>query len=489
MVLNRRKIRDLQSKVRGVAELKTRYGTAVKLPKGLWRMTAELVEAEVGLPWVSEGRVEVGKETVNYPGKLDSEEGDFDVRVLLFNGPAVATRFYQYKASIILARREGRDQLYGGAHDPSIDGEATDHETLVKTAVRHLKQQSGLDLSSIPPASWVRFATFEQKKEDPEEQIPTTTVVLLPLLWNHPGTYIVSRVQQEIEEEIVKKVKKEVEEEVEVEVDVERELPGQEGEMDEDRKTEIVKEIQTKIEKKIVEEDVTTTNVVVKYWGCPYSMIVADGLRNPPASWELAFVVELLAEWIIQEAGTIITSALQDHRSAKLVQQERKRKREEYKEALETRKKAKKESRAQALKDKFEEMEARWKDEDEGKTDEELQECKAEREQEKEAVTKEMQEQWAAEDLAEVPEPSVDDEPMDDTAVNEDALAAFSIFDANLSTYGASPSEYISNTRLQELLQSCVNTPTSPATVMELIKSAADGQAQLKYRTLTDVTA
>eukprot|EP01061_Rhynchopus_euleeides_P030329 TRINITY_DN50418_c0_g1_i1.p1 TRINITY_DN50418_c0_g1~~TRINITY_DN50418_c0_g1_i1.p1 ORF type:complete len:505 (+),score=216.87 TRINITY_DN50418_c0_g1_i1:42-1556(+) len=435
-------------------------------------------------------------------GELDAENG-VDVRVVLLNLSKVPSRFTKFWCKMIVTSTTKTAAtsigLYGGNHNAAKDGEDTSSlQTLVNTAVRHLKAQCGLDFSALPLSCWKRFATYHQKSNPSASPVAPTTVQLIPFYWEHMSEPAdVTALSYRTTTTVVKTVKKTVEETIEKEVEVEREAPDQEGVTEDEKVMEKVKEIQTEtVEKEVeVEEEEEQEEVITPSY--PMEISVHAMSRKKRDSTPTGYASDFLADWISFRYGARIASAITKLNGKRQEILDKKRKREEAVVSAKRRKQEKQADRKSSLEQRLADMQQAWKEDDEGKTHDELKEALSQRAQEKKDVQAEFEKQWAEEDANDT-EMAVPEEPEEVAAkpptdgevdIDQKLLQAASVFDPAVQSLGSLPSETMSTDVLRRIVASFgpVRCDSAVTTFMEdtLDKDALQRQS-FKYRSLTD---
>eukprot|EP00667_Euglena_gracilis_P003664 EG_transcript_3674 len=149
---------------------------------------------------------------------------------------------------------------YGGEWSPKDGADPTKDLALVKAAVRHTREQCGLDLSRCK--KWIKFTETQYRRKSGAID---HTVIFVPDVWTafpdaeekvEVGKAVLKR-----EEEIEEEVEEEVEEEIEKEVEEDGEV-GEDGEVKKEKR--IVKEVVKKTVKKKVKATKEVEKVALK---------------------------------------------------------------------------------------------------------------------------------------------------------------------------------------------------------------------------------
>ncbi|KAJ9462430.1 hypothetical protein DIPPA_09473 [Diplonema papillatum] len=480
------------TKDRPLAELNVRYANR-RFSPDLYKVTADFVdESESLLPFKCPDNIGTNTEEPadeEKPLIEDSDKGEIPdasvgplvvVQVLLLKLPVVHTRFLFSKLELLTASKNNRSHFYGGPVTAADGSTASAHKSLVNAAVRYLKGQAQLDLSSLAPSQWTRFATFHAKPAQ-------TTVYLIPRLWEADADNLVARTVYHKEVITHKKnVTTEYEEEEEVEEEVLQEVEG--GTVEEAQK---VKVMVKKPVKKTKQEVIETQEVLIKTWAIPeYATLEQTKVKD--FSWQLKLIASLIIECYWRHAAGLIRVALASAREKSQKVMERKRKREEEAAEKEARKKARTQYRDDVLRLRVNVLEDKWKTDDEGLTQEDIEGAKPGRVKEKEQLKTELQEQWKKEDEEEAATDESKDENMDGAdavkvaTIDESLLTACSIFDSGIyaSGYGALPSEEM-HTGILKALLTCTSRQSRHA-IEEIIKGTF-AATKFGYRVLTDV--
>ena len=310
----------------------------------------------------------VGDELVT-SGEVDPEAG-VDVRVVLMNFSKVPTRFTTFWAKLVMCsgtRNGAVTAFYGGNHIADDGDDVTSMQTLVNTAVRHLKAQSGLDLSDLPLSCWHKVATYHQRSNPARDPVAPTTIHLIPFYWEAgtdsldvaPVEYVKRTVN-------VKTTKKTIQEEVEEEYEVEQEAPDQEGVTEDEKVMEKVKKVRTKTVSREVEEEEeeeVLSNVPLFY---PVEASLHAVSKKKRDASIAGYTADFISDWISFRAAAEVARALEGLQGKKQEVADRKRKREEVIEVNKRRKKEVLDSRDAELATKIAEMQSAWKEDDEG---------------------------------------------------------------------------------------------------------------------------
>lgn len=226
---------------------------------------------------------------------------------------------------LVAKRAGGWVSALGGPWDPQDGVNPNDDLTLIKTAIRHVKSQAGIDLSRC--LHWHKFMAFEYHRSNGTQD---RTVLFLPDIWNHSGEEI--KIYRQIKEQ---DVEAEIDEIVEVDEEVDEEEKVEDIAPDGSRfiktVTKRVRKVTTKkIPKKINyhEKKVVLRSLLVSLGGL-LEYVPEDILEE---SAEVSMFAEAFGEMVANGYGNKIVDALKNKRKADVMEAEETAKRQKIEE-------------------------------------------------------------------------------------------------------------------------------------------------------------